>query len=541
MSTLALDNNPPDQAAGKSILTLLSAVVIVLWGGLGALSARNMSCIETLNAAGILFATLAGLVFWRNTASAAGSPAARLWTVALFFFGVLTISPAFQRATTLRDVRDWDRLSQISAFAPLLLMALLWILARATRSAAVSPAPRPASIASQLEALIDTPAIRLQLIPLALLLAAAGLGLSGQPLRAILPRGVLLAALLLLALRPLLQLAATPAGVGALRAALLLAMAASALSGAGRFMDMRGKVAAGNALLAQDKPEDAQKIHAEAAALNEILQSKSTRLEVETEWALFYERKEQFESSLVHWRRIADERGQDPTEMLPIRRVLCKMGDSLTAWRRLIYQGFPSIADPEIAPGILALGDNPGGDLRGKLLAALLAWEQNAPEAERRRRLEEVRKVLPNEPTSNNLLKRMGVAVPDAPLWLPAELIAGKKLTTTSLLGSIEELGEVDTLVVLDEGHWELALNARGTPLHEEWPVIRLEFNGQVIARTQVTHDDNRDVPFTFDVHCGDIYRVKVILENQQEILDQGHITRRGLVINGMTFRRAKE
>ena len=135
----------------------------------------------------------------------------------------------------------------------------------------------------------------------------------------------------------------------------------------------------------------------------------------------------------------------------------------------------------------------------------------------------------------------MGTKLADAPLWLPAELIVGKKMTTNSLLGAIEELGEVDTLVVLDEGHWELALNARGTPLQEEWPIIRLEFNGQEIARTQVTHYDSRDVPFTFDVHRGDIYRVKVIFENQQEMLDQGHITRRGLVINGMTFRRAKE
>lgn len=540
MSTLAADNTT-DQSAGNSVPAALSTAVLIAWGLIGALSSPNLSCIETWNAAGILIAALAGLFFWRNAQRTTECPAARMWTVALFVFGAIALSPAFQRSTSSHDFREWNRLSQISAFAPLALMLLLWMFTRATRGDEIPKHP-PEKLAPQLEAMLISPSVRLQLLPLAILISVAGLGLSGQSIMtSLLPRCLVLAALLLVAVRPLLQLAGTKSGVRAMHAALALGLGASALIGAWRYSDMRGKIAAGNALLAQDKPDDAIKIHNEAAAMNDVLQSKSTRLEFETQWALFYERKEQYETSLIHWRTVAEINGQEHTETLPIRRVLCKMGDSLTAWRRLIYQGFPAITDPEIAPGVRAFSDKPGSDLRGKLLAALLSWEEKEPDAERKRRLEEVRKLQPNEPTSNVLLKRMGVNVPDAPLWLPADLIVGKNISTSSLLGSIEDLGEVDTLVVLDEGNWELALNARATPLQEEWPLIRLEFNGQVIARTQVTHYDSRDVPVTFKVHRGDIYRVKIIFENQQEILDQGHYTRRGLVINGMTFRRSKE
>jgi len=547
MSTLTADEtSPPDQTAGKSAFAALSAVVVIAWGIAGALSAPNLSCLEAWNAAGILIAALAGLFFWRNASRTAECAAARLWTVALFIFAALSLSPAFQRSTSAHNPHEWNRLSQLSALAPLLLMGLLWSFTRAARGAAAvisAPAgPFPARMAEQLEALIDAPSVRLQLLPLAILLTLAGLGLSGQSiLVAIVPRSIVLAALLLVALRPLLQMAKSQGGVRAMHAAMALGLGGSALIGAWRYMDLRERVAAGNALLDKDKPDDAIKFHNEAAALNEILQSKSTRLELETQWALFYERKEKYETSLIHWRTVAEINGQEHTETLPIRRVLSKMGDSLTAWRRLIYQGFPAITDPEIASGVRAFSDKPGADLRGKLLAALLSWEEKEPDAERRRRLDEVRKLQPNEPSSNVLLQRMGVNVPDAPLWLPTDLIVGKNISTSSLLGSVEDLGEVDTLVVLDEGSWELALNARGTPLHEEWPVIRVEFNGQVIAHTQVTSSESHDVPITFKVHRGDIYRVKIIFENQQEILDQGHYTRRGLVLNGMMFRRSKE
>jgi hypothetical protein len=217
------------------------------------------------------------------------------------------------------------------------------------------------------------------------------------------------------------------------------------------------------------------------------------------------------------------------------------MGDSITAWRRLIYQGFPAIADSELAPGIKALGDTAGSDLRAKLLAALLSWEQHEPAEEIKRRLEEVRKLRANEPSACNLLRRLSTPVPDKDLYLPGELILGKSPTLQSALGTIEELGEVSTLVVLNEGHWEIGLKARATPMNEEWPIIRVELNGREIGRTQVNKPEEYEVPFTIDVNRGNIYLVRIVCENQTEELVRGHISRRGLLISGIAFRRAQD
>src|SRR6185295_10181974 len=106
-----------------------------------------------------------------------------------------------------QDFREWSRLTQLSAFLPVLFMAMLWTLCRTERTILSAGHAAPAGIAAQLESFIDQSMVRLQLFPLVLLIIGAGLGLSGQPMRAVLPRGIVLAAVILLGLRPLLKFA----------------------------------------------------------------------------------------------------------------------------------------------------------------------------------------------------------------------------------------------------------------------------------------------------------------------------------------------
>ncbi|MCY3019032.1 MAG: hypothetical protein NTW87_08390, partial [Planctomycetota bacterium] len=460
----------------------------------------------------------------------------------LFAAGTLAVSPAFQQNVTTRGLFQSDAVALVSAIAPMVCAALLWIVWRACRAGDEQTAPQShgAGFPGAAELFLRAPAIRRHLAAAGALLIVAGLALSGSPLAAAPMRAGLLW-LIILCLPPLLQLAAAPGGQRVLNGALAVVLGASALWGGARYLELRGKVSAVGMLLAQDKEAEAAKLHEETLALNAVLLARGPLHDLETHWALYRERKGEYESALTHWRRIAAERGVDPTEMLPIRRVLCEMGDSLNAWRRLIYQGFPAITDPELAPGIKALADRPESDLRARLLAALLSWEQREPREEIIRRLEAVRKLQENEPSACALLERLGVAVPQTEFWLPGDLIVGRKLSAQSGLGAIEDLGEVDTVVVLSEGHWEMGVNARGTPLHEEWPVIGVELNGQMIARTQVNRAEDHEVPFTFAVNRGNIYHVRIVLENRMEDMLQGRVARRGLTINGLMFRRAAD
>ena len=97
------------------------------------------------------------------------------------------------------------------------------------------------------------------------------------------------------------------------------------------------------------------------------------------------------------------------------------------------------------------------------------------------------------------------------------------------------------TVVCLNEGHWEMSLRAAGTPLHEEWPVVRVEMNGKTLATTQINKAVEHDVPFTFDVTRDDIFKVRIVFQNRQEDLEEGRASRRGLKILGIKFSHAKE
>jgi hypothetical protein len=519
------------------VFTATGGALIVFWALAASLSFSLTSLLEILNAAGLLAATLLILIVFKGAAGISRSSAGRLAMTGLFAFSAMALSPLLQRAPTMKTLSASGTLTQLSAWAGLAAIALLWIASGLMRSGVSTQA---GDRAQYIELLLSRFTVRANLAAAGILLIVVGLAASGLPLKSGAPRAAL-AALIVFSSAAVLRLASIPNGVKTLNASMIAALSVCVLGGGWRYMEMQNKVNAGIELLSKDKPEDAQKVHEEARVLNEVLNSKGTTLKVETEWAHFREKKGDFNGALQHWWRIAEIRGVESAEMLPVKRLLCKLGDSLSAWRRLIYNGFPAISDPEMAPGIQALGDLKNADVRASLISALLAWERKEPREEILRRLKDVQRVSPNEPSSRNLLKRMNEPVASSEMWVPAELIIGKKYSNSSLAGTIEELGEVDTIVVLEKGQWEIGLKALGTPLHEEWPIVRIELNGVVVGRTQVTRSELKEYPFSFDVRRGDIYHVKIVFENIRETIDQGHVSRRGLNIAGLVLRQTKD
>lgn len=541
MSTAStIDCSRPVEHNIARFFTPAGSVLAAAWSLAAALSVMQTSCIEIANAAGLLALLLFGIWFSGGVSALSSKPAGRLFLAAIFMLSALALSPLMQRAPTLHSIKESGLLAQFSAWGALGALALLWFASAILSSRKIAQDGNANGHAAFYEQFLMRATVRANLAAAGILIVIVTLAASGLPLKAAAPRAIMVAAVIFSSVAAL-RLAAEPSGAKSLSLSMALALAVCVAGGTWRYVELTQKVSSATALLAQDKPQDAQKIHDEAAALNEVLNSKSARIKLETEWALYREQKNDFNGALNHWWRIAAIKGVESSEMMPVRRLLCKMGDSLSAWRRLIYNGFPAINDPELAPGIKALGDLQNGDVRARLISALLAWERKEPKEECLRRLKEVQRVSPNEPSSRNLLKRLGEPVPDSSMWLPAELIVGKKISMTSLAGAIQELREVDTIVVLEKGQWELGLNARATPLHEEWPIVRIELNGEVIGRTQVTRSTDREYPFTFDVLRGDIYHVKIVFENQSEVIDQGHVSRRGLTINGLALRQTSQ
>ena len=269
-------------------------------------------------------------------------------------------------------------------------------------------------------------------------------------------------------------------------------------AGLGNEARLSAEVSAARTALDAQQTDAANMAYANARKLADDLHSTSARVQLQA----FAEHDERVQNTLrpkPTGAKSAAALKANPAEFAPLQRVQCAQGDSLPVWRRLLFEGFPAVVNPDLTPGLMRLGQI-AGDVRAKLLPALAAWELERPAAERRELLEAVQKVAPNEPTSANLLRRLGVKFPTEKLWLPFELIVGKETTIGGLEGTIEELGEMRTLVFLNEGHWEMLLRASGTPLHEEWPIIRVEINGQVLGPTQVNKAQDYDVPFTFDV-----------------------------------------
>lgn len=516
----------------------LAAVLVMVWTGGGVLCANMMTWVEMMDVAGILLASVSAILIFRGTTRMAAHPAGRLITTGIFFCGALVLSPVFHRNIAERSLREADALTQSVLVLSAISIVLLWFLSRGLGSWQTHPQWHSETVAGQLEIFILSAHVRWHLALFGAMLCTIGLALGGLPIQAALPQSIVLAAMLL-ALPTLLRMAASPSGSRAVNGAAATALAACLAIGASKYIQLWSWVSHGNVLLEAKAPEEARKSHDQAMAINKVLHATAPELSVETSWAKYYEQIGDLTNATSRWNQVADMQHIDRAAFLPAQRILFKMGDSLNAWRLLIYHGFPAINDPELAPGIKALGERPGSDVRAKLLMALLSWDQKDSFEERKRCLEQVQEIAPYEPTSYTLLRRMKIPLPEAELILPSELLVCSKATLQSVVGTIEELGELDTLMVMDRGHYELGLMARATPWREEWPIVSVQIDGYEIGRAQIDHPNEQEFTFTFDVNQPNIFHIKIIFENHLEDLDRGRIARRGLVIRELLLRRA--
>ncbi|MEI6231717.1 MAG: hypothetical protein WCT04_01590 [Planctomycetota bacterium] len=397
---------------------------------------------------------------------------------------------------------------------------------------------RGQSGAEKLEALLVLPGTRLQLTIAAMIALPVMAALSGMPLQSALWSTVFAGALML-ALHGLFAVASNSRCAQLLCILILMMSGFTIALGLNAYFKLRSEADSAVVHASTGRFDLAQTSYESALRLTQAFRANGPRIDMETRLAQQYEKMNNPVSALAHWENVVTLTKADKNSFPPIRRVRCAMGDSVPPWRLLVFEGIPAIANPDMAPGVMRLVDT-APDVRAKLLGALLAWDQQAPDDERRKRLEAVQAVAPGEPTSLSLLKRMNVPTKDVPLWLPADLIIGTVPTYQSALGTIEELGEACTIVCLNAGRWEMSLNASGTPLHEEWPVVRVELNGKPLAATQVNKALPYDVPFTFDVTHNTIFKVRIVFQNRQDDLEDGRAARRGLKIMGIKFNQAK-
>ncbi|HLX63297.1 MAG TPA: hypothetical protein VKX17_18645 [Planctomycetota bacterium] len=528
----------PRLAARSTLFVGAGSIALLLMLAPALDPSRALTWLETLHCAGIFGGVALAAILFRGPARMALGSTGRIVLAGLFIAAVAGLNPIFQFIAfdSRQSVREL--LTSATAWLPCAAAVALWFFAKWPDENARG-ANNDARSGSSFEEFLCAPGSRFQLAIVALLGMPALALLSGVPLRsALAPLAVVIA--VLVALGALLKLAADPWGARALCALPLLASAWLAAKGAVPYFELRAEAARTAEFFSANKPAEGTVAYERAVKLSTALHAPEPRIEAESAIAHYFEANQNPGAALPHWENVAALRHADRNTFLPIQRVYCEMGDSLPPWRRLVYEGFPAIDNPEMAPGVERLGAS-APDVRSRLLAALLAWNRQAPEAERRRLLEAVQKVAPGEPSSFNLLKRLKVPVADVPLWLPAPLIVGATPTTGGAEGAIEDLGEVSTIVCLNAGHWEMSLRAAGTPMHEIWPIVRVELNGVVIAATQVNKAAEHDVPFTFDVTRDDIFKLRVVFLNRQDDLEQGLAAHRGLKIAGIKFSRAKD
>ncbi len=524
----AQSRQSPNALSTAHARTFISIALLAMLFALSTWATLNSvpgTWLESLTFAALLFIaaamTVAGRPFHLAQSAAgrialAGLAAAEMMSVYPPFHWMAAGTGGTAPSTTLQIV-------------PIFILTLLWMLQN--RSAMFA---NPLN-SGPLEMFLHAPKPRAYLFLLAALGTLGMSAASGWGIRAAL-FPALFAGVLMWSSSALIRLAATPAGAWALALCALVSSGLAANSGLHAYFNLRDEAARAIASVKDGHADDARREYDHVLQLSQTLRTDGPREEMETALARHYEQKSDLQNALKHWENVARLQGlAAPFDTFaPVQRVKCSMGDSLPAWRRLVFEGFKTIADPEIAPGIMKMGET-APDVRAKLLAALLAWNNDAPEAERRKWLDAVQAVSPGEPSSLNLLKRLGGPVKDVPMSLSPELLVGK-IPYQSVEKTLEESGEAGTVVCLNPGHWELCLRAAGTPLHEEWPIVRVELNGTVLATTQVNKAVEYDVPFTFDVTRNDIYKLKIVFQNHEEDLEEGRAARRGLRIAGIKF-----
>ncbi len=525
-------SNPP------AWFVFLSILLVCVWAALAALgSYRTQTWAETLGATSLFIVVCATLLMGRGPMRLSSTPGGRLALAGLFVAAALSLYPAFHLNVhtpgTAPD--DYTRAGLIGAA---LVCAALGLLSF-TRPAPDTAAP---GSASRIEAFLVSPPARRNLLIIVLFALPVGFALSGYSIRTALWPLAFFAALVL-ALKSLLALARNAWGARALGWMPLLACAVAGGIGLNGYRVIQSDINASARALAADKPGEAHEAYKRVVSESIRLRAEQPRIELDSIWARNYERINNPGAAQKHWQQVAWLLNVSGEQFLPLQRVQCAQGDSLLAWRRLVFEGFDAIDKPELLPGIKRLGEV-STDVRGKLLAALVAWERNEPDSERKKLLLDAQRLSPGEPTSFNLLKRLGETPPapkDNTLWLPPALLLGPRPSPGSIDGLIDELGEIGTLVYLEEGHWEMSLRAAGTPLNEEWPVVRVELGGQILGPTQVNKAMEHDVPFSFDVRTRDLFTLRIKFLNHRQDLEAGRIARRGLRIAGIKLVYGKE
>lgn len=527
---------------GTPALAWAAAVLLCLWTVGAMASYRTQTWTEARNSGALCALGVILLVAGRGPAGWGSRASVRLALLGLFAAGVIALNPAFEYMPNTFLSSTVDAGSKLGSYLPFIVCLLIWLLFLFHPTAEGQVDALPLTVAERLEVFLSSASARRNLFLLILIAVPVTFGLSGFALsRALLP--TLTLAALILASGPMLQLARTRLGALAILLAPTIAAAFAAVMGMGAYQAMTS--------VAEECENAAQSRNGEAmrAAYDKVanesnrLRAFGPRIEVDSSIARYYEREGNPGAAAVHWAQVANFLKINPEDYAPWQRDQCAQGESRAVWRRFVYEGFAAIDSPGLAPGIQQLGKT-ATDLRGKLLAALFAWNRNDPEQPRRELLMEVQRVSPGEPTSYGLLTRLGEKLPppkDGVFWLPPELLIGRKGSPHSADGLIEEIGEVGTMVYLEPGRWELTLQAAGTPLHEQWPVVRIELGGQVLGPTQVNRAEVHGVPFSFDVTRRDLFTLRVIFQNFQEDLEEGRIARRGLKIAGMRFSHAKE
>jgi hypothetical protein len=522
----------------------VGTLFLFLWLVPGVFSLSGLDQRELFEAIGLLGIMLFAWIFRLRFKLAADTAQNRIFSVTCFLLAALFFSPPFHRSIAVGTYTAPSTLSgNTSVWISCLSILAFSVWARITlpplgadiKTQTHSPADR-------LEVWLSRLSVRLNLAVALAIFALAGLALAAFPFKT-LPLRIAVLSSFTLGLKPILQFARVQGSQRILQSIATVALLGVLLCGGLRYKELHDCIAAGASELAKGDTVAATRWLDQARNLNKLFYSKSQEIAIEQHWAQFYEKNNLPGEALQRWQQIAAIRGIDSNTFPPVLRMKCRLGDSIAVWQRAVFEGFDEVDYTDILPGIEGLADT-SGDIRANLLAALLAWKRHtkheATEAECRKRLEDVQRVAPHEPTSYNLLRRMGVSLPPAVLWLPDSLIVGRsKAGRYAGHSDIAELGVVETLVLLDQGQWEIGLKGSAVPLNGIWPIIRVELNGHEIGRTQVTRTEEHEMlPFVCEVNRGTLYNVKITFENQESDVKAGHKSMRGLSISGISFRK---
>lgn len=491
---------------------------VALLAALALFGAADLTLAESFQAL-ILFAA-AWLAAWRL--SFVRAPLARL-SAGLFFAGaVLFGAPPFQQASraVLGGPFEWWFLSRSAA----LFGAAVW-LGAARRRTAAEAAPSPDA---RLEALFAAPRSRANLAAAGCLAGGVTIYLQGAGLRAAVAGALLLGACAW-ALPVLLGVARETTGARRLRRFTLALLGLFALGGAIRFGLAYRSLVAEHPLAAAGRVE----------AFNATLRSGFLAARSEALRGQVAAGEGDFAAAERHYRRAAEREGRDPRLDPYAAECACRQGRADAAWRCLVAGGFEALRDPRLVVGMedLLLRDEPG--LRTQLLLALWQWDRGAPDPVRRTRLAKIQKLLPGELNSAMLLGRMG-PYPKGPCVLPGALFfapAGRD-DGASEVAPLEE-GEAAALAVLDAGTWKATLRAAGATAGGAAPVLRVELDGETVARLSIGRAEVQGYDFDLPVARGDIYRLRLVFENGTPFVENGVEQRRRVAVTELRLRRA--